>query len=441
MITLALLLATAGPQCEAPLPAATERLEALSAQMAGEKQVPAHLRLRIDDALRRLGKVIERRRARCRALDDAAREQSRCLAADAGPCPTPKVPPDAFATDAHLSWALAVAERGLEQLDLEAPRKGAARTPAPQILYPFTSGGRVGFFNTDGLVRIAPRFQAYAGTDWARADEAWPLTSSWARVKLNNTWRYTNGAHDLKAPGQSLGPFSDGLAAAGSGGVWLYIDTSGKAAFEQTFLRADAFSEGKAVVGDRRGVRFITTDGKPAFEGTFLDAGRFSAGKAPVRTAKGWQFVDDKGVVLFDDAVFRSAAPFIEGRARVGLEGGYGFIDERGRVVVDGPFSSAGSFRDGAAAVVDDAGAYHVDVDGRALYGARFERTGPFVDGLAQVLIEGHAGIIDRQGRFVMKPTARRAVPQPRGVILIVDDNGERAIDWSGRALPARAPR
>ncbi len=94
MITLALLLATAGPQCEAPLPAATERLEALSAQMAGEKQVPAHLRLRIDDALRRLGKVIERRRARCRALDDAAcaittsRTGSRCPPTRSPPMPT-----------------------------------------------------------------------------------------------------------------------------------------------------------------------------------------------------------------------------------------------------------------------------------------------------------------------------------------------------------------
>lgn len=441
MLSFMLLLAAA-PACDAPLPAATEAHQALLTAMTDEKHVPPHLQLRIDDAIRRLGKVIQRRRARCVALEEVAREQTACLTADAGPCPTAVVPPDRYATDAHLSWAQAVAERGLEQLDLEAPiasgTKGAVRAPAPAILYPFTRGRRVGFFNTRGQVVLTPRFQAYEGTDWAHADTAWPRTSSWARVKLNNTWRYTDGSRELKPPGQSLGPFSEGLAAAGSGGVWLYIDTDGKAAFSKTFLRADAFSEGKAVVGNRRGVHFITTKGEPAFAGTFLDAGRFSAGKAPVKTARGWHFIDATGAVLFDDTVFDSAAPFTEGRARVGLAGGYGFIDARGRVVIDGPFEHAGLFTGGAAAVADASGAYHVSTQGRPLYEARFTRTGPFVDGLAQAFDGSKAGVIDRRGRWVVKPTFGRAVPNPRGVIFVKDDDGERAIDWSGRPLPAR---
>jgi hypothetical protein len=440
MIALALLLAAA-PTCTAPLPAAAERHQALSAQFESDEGIPPHLQLRIDDALRRLGKVIERRRSRCAALDAAAADHAACLAADAGPCERAPVKPDAYATEAHLSWALAVAERGVVQLDLEAPKKGARRTAAPQILYPFTRGGRVGFFNTRGEIRIAPRFQAYAGTDWARVDDVWPPTSPWARVKLNNTWRYTDGARELKPPGQSLGAFSDGLAAVGSGGVWLYIDTDGRAAFDKTFLRADPFSEGKAVVGNRRGVFFITLEGTPAFAGVFLDAGRFSGGRAPVQTSAGWQFIDDRGEPLFGGALYDSAAPFAEGRARVGVDDGYGFLDDAGRLVVRGPYRGAGAFHGGAAAVTDATGAFHIGPDGRALYAARFEATGPFVDGLAQAHQDGRAGVIDRQGRWVVKPRFVHAVVHPRGVIRVADDQGERFIDWSGRGLPVRPPR
>ena len=88
--------------------------------------------------------------------------------------------------------------------------------------------------------------------------------------------------------------FHEGLAAVKSNDAWGYIDNLGRVVvpFVHRIPEAGDFSEGLAFVGDR----FIDTDGKAAFEDkTFEDARPFSQGLAAVQSGGRWGYIDLTG--------------------------------------------------------------------------------------------------------------------------------------------------
>jgi hypothetical protein len=143
-------------------------------------------------------------------------------------------------------------------------------------LAPVMKGGKWGYIDKSGRVRIEPRF-----------DDAWPFESGRARVLR--------------------------------GGLYGYIDERGEFAVTPRFETAEDFSEGLAVVagkepGDdaRHSFYYIDRDGRAVIRGPFYNASRFFKGLAHVElkpsTKEGdeirWSkrrfaYIDAKGKTVF----------------------------------------------------------------------------------------------------------------------------------------------
>lgn len=255
-------------------------------------------------------------------------------------------------------------------------------------------------------------------------------------------------------------PFTDGLAAIQSQGVWGFIDTTGRLVIEPQFISVGLFSEGLATFKDKRysdKKGYINKLGKVAIEPQFDAAAGFRNGVARVglATLKGrlvsriadvglecdYHFIDPTGKVVpeplpqhfatgephelipfrKDDATgyinaggdviiqpqFQIASVFSEGLA-CACEGGlFGYIDKHGEWVIPPRFQYANDFSDGLAGVrFGDNGWGFIDRAGKEVIPGKFAWVyGSFRHGVAEVAFDGKRGYINKKGEWIWKPT------------------------------------
>ncbi|MCL2820191.1 MAG: WG repeat-containing protein [Oscillospiraceae bacterium] len=180
-------------------------------------------------------------------------------------------------------------------------------------------------------------------------------------VFVNGLWQRATDEFELGASlFEDIGMYSNGYAAAKTGGKWGVIDINNKwlipAQYDGIVLdeMKRCFAQGSLFVRTGSGVNLFT-DG--AFTGEYYeDAHPFGEeGYAAVKRNGKWGFIDVNGIVIIP-FIFDDALSFGQHLAAVKTEEGWGYVCREGKLVIDAVFYQAKSFSNGSAPVLTDRG-------------------------------------------------------------------------------------
>jgi len=221
---------------------------------------------------------------------------------------------------------------------------------------PFKIKGKWGLLNNEGLISMPARF-----------DHVDFIGSGYCGIDANYKWGYSDYFGNVKiAPVYTqITPFEGNFAMVRMGSRWLMINKSGKQAVASDWDYAGAFSEGLAPTKYSGGLwAYIDTSGKRVIQAAFKDARPFKEQRAAVRINEYWGFIDRSGKVVVS-AVYSKVDDFSEGYSAVYYKGKWGFVDRYGKVAVRAVYSSVEPFRAGLARVKDGSGrAYYINPEG-----------------------------------------------------------------------------
>jgi hypothetical protein len=346
-------------------------------------------------------------------------------------------------------------------------------------LHVFAKGGKYGFMDDDGVVRIPARFDKaldfaegmapaarFEGTEVYKGGKMGPD----CRIKALR-WGYIGptGEEIIQFRYSATRPFSEGRAAVWSGTKWGFIDNRGGSVVSPQFQEVGDFHYGMAgVQSENNGpYGYIDKEGKLAVKPQFWNAGDFQDGVAIVQiSSTGNELLVDRkggvlaqkgslqllreGVVAYGDsyrgpfglmnaageimtpAVFDSVKPFSGSIAAAKKAGRWIFIDPSGSTVapIDSVVSKGviGEMSEGLASVDMGQGFGFVDRTGKVAISARFSSVSQFSQGLAAACIgtgeppesrydepDYRCGFIDRTGSFVISPRFRYVLGSAQG--------------------------
>ena len=286
--------------------------------------------------------------------------------------------------------------------------------------------GKYGLIDQAGVMVVEPQFAAVR-----------PLGDGMIGARLASTgeWVCINEAGDFVALTGSEIPafFSAGLAPVKSGGLYGYMNSTGKVVIRPSFEQAFPFREGRATVVKDGFVSYIDAGGKVLERLAFLRPAGTKAdyidqaglvlgqvylefwteggGLIPFERDGKMGFLDQRGKVMIEPLygtanhyVFRPGSFFNEKIMPVRLAGKAGFIDREGKIVVDFIFDRAEPFCEGLSAVSKDGRYSFIDSEGNIVVALQYEYVENFSEGLAAVKVAGRWGFIDKTGRMVIEP-------------------------------------
>lgn len=275
-------------------------------------------------------------------------------------------------------------------------------------LYPVLIGGRAGYINAKGTVKINPAYE-----------EAQYFSQGLAGVAIKGGCGFIDKKGDVVVPlkYRNVKPFSEGFAAvatedAAYGNLWGYINQSGKVMISPEYRLAGSFSDGMAFVQKISGKDnvvpgYITRKGDftPLPEG--MEKGwEFSEGLAYVRGASTGGFIGKNGKFRTRHD-FYDGVKFQERLASVADQPGkYGFINRTGAFAIAPRYDYALDFNGGIAPVRKNNRFGYIDLKGEYAVPPRFDFADSFTDeDVARVAVNGKYGFIDRKGKVVVQPT------------------------------------
>ncbi len=202
----------------------------------------------------------------------------------------------------------------------------------------------------------------------------------------------------------------------------IYLDSSGRMAFPQTFEEGQPFREGLAAVRLRDRWGFVDQSGRMAIAPRFSFARPFSEGLAFVVEGERQGFIDRRGAFVFEiDTIVAPLAvnSFSEGLVKVtrnhSFESGhrFGYLDRSGRLAIPYQFDTYfaedhyANFSEGLAIVFENGRIGFIDREGRIAISPRFADARPFREGFALVQLSGAEGdlfgFIDRSGTMAIE--------------------------------------
>lgn len=356
-------------------------------------------------------------------------------------------PPRSSVADGHISSAMAYA----------SPRKIA---PVPGIhfawagdfaegLAPVREGGKYGFIDTSGGMRIGPAYACAGGFSGNRAP-----------AMMDGKWGYLDvtGRAVIPARFDYAGAFREGLAPVAVQDSFGFIDSNGTPVGGMDYTDARPYSEGLAAVrvgfDDYSAWGFVDKRGEMAIPPLFTDVpGGFSGGLAVVKMEGELPyrsgFIDTSGGFAID-TLYDAAGDFHEGRAPVGrgewmggrFRGVWGYIDTSGRLATPLAYSSAGAFREGRALVrLSGGGNAWIDPQGAVLsaFPEDLEIARPETGDLVTYKVRERCGFLDPSGRRITPPVFSEAgdFRQGRARVRLVTGQADiwGYIDGNGRYL------
>lgn len=251
--------------------------------------------------------------------------------------------------------------------------------------------------------------------------------------------------------------FSEGLAFVTIGdGTCGYIDKSGTLVITDSFLVVNPFHQGLAAVVKRHYTKedrpnitdvpgpyvYIDKTGKEAFNTEFSNADDFSDSFASVFTKDGIDcYIDLKGNLIQTEYDIVNATPFIDGFASVRLENGkyaiidknfkmlfsgeyndfkitnggyavarkgakFGVLDVKGNVVIDFQYDYLSGYEDQLFIFRKGDRQGYIDINNNlVLSGYSFSKLDKFENGFAIAAEKGaNYGVINKSGEFVIPP-------------------------------------
>ena len=284
-----------------------------------------------------------------------------------------------------------------------------------QILHPFESDGRWGYYDGAGNVVIEARYTI--AHDFFEDRAAVQTDDATGYIDLNGSLcvRLPSGA----AP---VGRFCEGRAWFRHNGHFGCVDLSGRVVIHPSYESFNNFSGGFAAVAKvDTTVRAANAEGKTLRWGFVDRSGRlviplsyvyvssFVSGLARVRERDKDHdaYISENGDVAFRlngvaSPVFD--ALFVDGMLAVELESktsgtlNGAFVDTRGRLLQWQRFETVWPFSEGLAAVKDIGKVGYIDTLGRIVISARYDDGGSFSEGLCRVLLDGEWRFVDRAG-------------------------------------------
>jgi hypothetical protein len=298
-------------------------------------------------------------------------------------------------------------------------------------LYPINVNGKYGFMDRSGKTVIAPQFDGTYGFSeglaHVRVGDKWgyintkgsvvitpqfvtagPFRFGRAVVMLGNRFGFIDkdGKYICSPDFVLVGAFSSDLAPVWTADrVYAFVNRSGKIVLsgKVQVLGLTGFTEGLAPAGSGGKWGYIDTAGNWVINPQFEAAWSFVDGLAPVSVGGRWGYIDQKGKFIVNPQ-YDYGGEFYEGNAAFGNGGKYGFIDTKGRVVVDAKFPRVGNFSDGLAPVQTEEGWGFIDRTGKMVVRPQFDSADVFQNGLARVTVGGKEAYITTPGAFVVDP-------------------------------------
>jgi hypothetical protein len=273
---------------------------------------------------------------------------------------------------------------------------------AQDEIFPFASGGKIGYKDANGRIVLEPQFD-YAeefkpGIPWTVVGEG-----SFELLNYNMDSREVNfyGKFGLiSAKGEIIFEplfsiiFEPGheTAVVGNGNGYIHF-----AAFPDE--RNYVFDGEMGVVGIRGDtivpVQYISLESLTAGEDVY------------------WYVMDEDSAFLYNresghyvPGTIESIDDFSDGLARIKTHAGYGFLDTAGRITIEPKYNKASGFNMGTAFVKKDNRYYHIGVQGQKKESAKiqFNEISPFSEGLARVRIFDEYGYIYPDSTFFIVP-------------------------------------
>jgi hypothetical protein len=265
-------------------------------------------------------------------------------------------------------------------------------------LFPFVNrlNQKIGYMNSDGKIVISPQFdQSCAGPNAGNCIVNSLLDAGFSEglAKIRTGGRYgfidEKGQVKIKPEYENAGKFSGGVAWVKSKDKYGYIDMLGNLKIPISFQSASDFSEGVARVRLNGKYGYIDHNGKMVIEPQFTEAGNFSNGLVAIRVDFKYGYFDRQLKMIIPPR-FESAGDFSEGLASVAVRNDqlglrYGYINDRGSFVLKPTYESAENFSDGLAAVRDEGKYYYIDPTGKKVLKVPEGYPHPFKNGLALI--------------------------------------------------------
>jgi len=159
---------------------------------------------------------------------------------------------------------------------------------------------------------------------------------------------------------EDFGMYSEGYAAAKSGGKWGVIDRAMSwlipAEYDEIIRDELGQCYAQGAVFARRGDTVCLFSNGKWMEDVYQDARPFSGeGFAAVRKNGKWGFIDTNGAVMIE-FIYDEALSFGQHLAAVKKGDFWGYISKHGNLVIDAVFYDAKSFSDGSAPVLTERG-------------------------------------------------------------------------------------
>ncbi|HBE25744.1 MAG TPA: methyltransferase [Ktedonobacter sp.] len=198
------------------------------------------------------------------------------------------------------------------------------------------------------------------------------------------------------APG--LAPVKDSSGA-------YHINSNGRAAYQNRYIRTFGFYEGRAALQANKGWFHILADGRPLYSARYDWCGNFQEGRCTVRRLDGSYFhMRHDGQPAYPDH-YRYAGDYRDGIAVVQHENGlHTHVNKEGDQLHQQWFLDLDVFHKGYARARDSSGWYHINLRGQPAYQQRFLNIEPFYNGQARV--DGFNGalfIINEIGETVLR--------------------------------------
>ncbi|MGL5253639.1 MAG: WG repeat-containing protein [Brevinema sp.] len=242
-------------------------------------------------------------------------------------------------------------------------------------------------------------------------DQIYPVSENMSRFRDNGLYGFVSNTARIVIPASFAHAenFQNGLAVVKVGGSYGYVNPKGDLTIPPRFDMAENFNDGYAPVQEKRAWYLINKQGERQGTRTFDRIYSFNSGLARVRRGNLYGYIDSTGEIVIPIS-FKEADDFSHGLAIVSTGNRlYGYINTRGEMIAPFTFTRATRF-DGTFARVSQGNSHgFMNGDGKFNLTDKIVGMGSFFNKRSRVRVGRYYGFFDDSARLQIRPTFLQA--------------------------------